>query len=384
MYSVKLLNKISKAGLANLGEGFAIAEDAPDAIIVRSADMLNYEFNDNLLAIARAGAGYNNIPVDRCSEAGICVFNTPGANANAVRELAVCSLFLASRRIVDAVNWCGTLAGDPDAAAKVEKGKSQFAGPEIAGKTLGILGLGKIGVLVANAAVDLGMNVLGYDPYLSVESAWGLARRVRKAASYEEIYKNCDYISIHVPLNPETKGMINAAAIGMMKDGVRIINLARGGLVANADLLPALESGKVARYVTDFPDAEVIGVPNVITLPHLGSSTPESEENCAAMAAAEIAAYVREGTIRNSVNLPNFDAERAGLCRIAIINRNTPNMLGQITSSLAAAGINIEHMFNRAKKDYAYTVVDTSSAPSEGCVAALRAIDGVLRVRIID
>ncbi|MEA4822926.1 MAG: phosphoglycerate dehydrogenase [Clostridiaceae bacterium] len=384
MYSVKLLNKISKAGLANLGDGVAITEEHADAIIVRSADMLSYELDKKLLAIARAGAGYNNIPVDRCSEAGVCVFNTPGANANAVRELAICSLFLASRRIVDAVNWCGTLAGDPEAAEKVEKGKSQFAGPEIAGKTLGILGLGKIGVLVANAAVDLGMEVLGYDPYLSVDSAWGLARRVKKAASYEEIYKNCDYLSIHVPLNPETKGMINAAAIAQMKDGVRIINLARGGLVANADLLPALASGKVARYVTDFPDAEVIGVPNIIALPHLGSSTPESEENCAAMAAAQIADYLRDGTIRNSVNLPNFEAERAGMTRIAIINRNTPNMLGQITSALAAAGINIEHMFNRAKKDYAYTVVDTSVAPSDACVAGLCAIGGVLRVRVID
>ncbi len=384
MYSVKLLNKISKAGLENLGEGIAITEEHADAIIVRSADMLSYEFDKKLLAIARAGAGYNNIPVDRCSEAGICVFNTPGANANAVRELAVCSLFLASRRIVDAVNWCGTLAGDAEAAEKIEKGKSQFAGPEIAGKTLGILGLGKIGVLVANAAVDLGMEVLGYDPYLSVDSAWGLARRVKKAASYEEIYKNCDYLSIHVPLNTETKGMINAAAIAQMKDGVRIINLARGGLVANADLLPALASGKVARYVTDFPDAEVIGVPNIITLPHLGSSTPESEENCAAMASAQIADYLRDGTIRNSVNLPNFEAERAGMTRIAIINRNTPNMLGQITSALAAAGINIEHMFNRAKKDYAYTVVDTSSAPSGACIDTLCAISGVLRVRIID
>ena len=383
MYQVKLLNNISKAGLASLGECFAISDENPDAILVRSADMLSYDFNDNLLAIARAGAGYNNIPVDRCSEAGICVFNTPGANANAVRELAVCALFLASRRVTEAAAWCQTLAGDPDAAAKVEKAKSQFAGPEIAGKTLGVLGLGKIGVLVANAAVDLGMEVLGYDPFLSVESAWGLARRVKKAASYEEIYRTCDYITIHVPLNPDTKDMINADAIAQMKDGVRIINLARGGLVKHSDLLPALASGHVARYVTDFPDAEIIGVPNIVALPHLGASTPESEENCAAMASAQLSAYIREGTIRNSVNLPNFDAERAGLCRIAIINRNTPNMLGQITSRLAAEGINIEHMFNRAKKDYAYTVVDTDTAPSEGSLAALRAIDGVLRVRVI-
>ena len=383
MYQVKLINKISQAGLAKLGEGFAIGEENPDAILVRSADMLNYEFNENLTAIARAGAGYNNIPVDRCSEAGICVFNTPGANANAVRELAVCALFLASRRVTEAAAWCQTLAGDPDAAAKVEKAKSQFAGPEIAGKTLGVLGLGKIGVLVANAAVDLGMEVLGYDPFLSVDSAWGLARRVKKAASYEEIYRSCDYITIHVPLNPDTKGMINAEAIAQMKDGVRIINLARGGLVNHADLLPALESGHVARYVTDFPDGEIIGVPNIVALPHLGASTPESEENCAAMAAEQVAAYLREGTIRNSVNLPNFDAERAGLCRIAVINRNTPNMLGQITSLFASENINIEHMFNRAKKDYAYTVIDTDTEPSEASLNALRAIDGVLRVRVI-
>ena len=383
MYQVKLINKISQAGLARLGEGFAIGEENPDAILVRSADMLEYQFNDNLTAIARAGAGYNNIPVDRCSEAGICVFNTPGANANAVRELAVCALFLASRRVTEAAAWCQTLAGDADAPAKVEKAKSQFAGPEIAGKTLGVLGLGKIGVLVANAAVDLGMEVLGYDPFLSVDSAWGLARRVKKAASYEEIYRSCDYITIHVPLNPDTKGMINAEAIAQMKDGVRIINLARGGLVNHADLLPALESGHVARYVTDFPDGEIIGVPNIVALPHLGASTPESEENCAAMAAEQVAAYLREGTIRNSVNLPNFDAERAGLCRIAVINRNTPNMLGQITSLFASENINIEHMFNRAKKDYAYTVIDTDTEPSEASLNALRAIDGVLRVRVI-
>lgn len=383
MYHIKLLNKISKAGLADLEDGFVICDDNPDAIIVRSADMLGYAFEPSLLAIARAGAGYNNIPVDRCTEAGICVFNTPGANANAVRELAVCALLLASRRIVEGVNWCGTLAGDPDAAAKVEKGKSQFAGPEIAGKTLGILGLGKIGVLVANATVDLGMEVYGYDPYLSVDSAWGLARRVKRAKSYEEIYKNCDYISIHVPLNPETKHMINADTIAQMKPGVRVLNLARGGLVNNADMKAALASGQVARYVTDFPDEEVIGVENIITLPHLGASTPESEENCAVMASQQIAAYLRDGTIRNSVNLPTFEAPIAGVARIAIIHKNTPNMLGQITSAVAGDGVNIAHLFNRARGEYAYTVIDTDTKVTEACVAHLKTIAGVIRVRVI-
>ena len=383
MYQVKLLNKISQAGLTRLGRDFAIGDEKPEAIIVRSADMQDYGFNPELLAIARAGAGYNNIPVERCSEAGICVFNTPGANANAVRELVICALLLSSRRIVEAIEWCRTLEGDPDAPAKAEKGKSRFAGPEIAGKTLGIIGLGKVGVLTANAAVDLGMHVLGYDPYLSVESAWGLARRVQKAVSYDEIFANSDYITIHAPLTDETRNMINAASIAKMRDGVRIINLARGGLVDNDDLRAALASGKVAKYVTDFASGDIIGVENVLVLPHLGASTPESEANCAVMASEQVAAYLRDGTIRNSVNLPSFDTPREGLERIAIINRNEPNMLGQITSVLAAAGINIEHMFNRAKKNYAYTVVDTSSTPDDACLAALRAIPGVLRVRVI-
>ncbi len=383
MYQVKLMNKISPAGLSHLGKDFEIGEEKPDAIIVRSADMQSYEFNPELLAIARAGAGYNNIPVDRCSEEGICVFNTPGANANAVRELVVCALLLSSRRIVEAIEWEKTLAGDPDALTKAEKGKSQFVGPEIAGKTLGIIGLGRVGVLAANAAVDLGMHVLGCDPYLSIDSAWGLARRVQRAESYDEIFANSDYITLHAPLNDETKNMINAESIAKMRDGVRIINLARGGLVNNDDIRAALASGKVAKYVTDFATGDIIGVPNVIALPHLGASTPESEENCAVMASEQVAAYLRDGSVRNSVNLPAFDTPRDGLERIAIINRNEPNMLGQITSVLAGAGINIEHMFNRAKKNYAYTVVDTSSTPSDDCIAALRAIPGVLRVRVI-
>ena len=383
MYQIKLLNKISKEGLSHLGEGFGFTDENPDAIIVRSEDMQSYEFNDNLLTIARAGAGVNNIPIPRCSEAGICVFNTPGANANAVSELVICSLLLASRKIVESIEWCKSLAGDPDALAKAEKGKKQFVGPEIAGKTLGIIGLGKVGVLAANAAVDLGMHVLGYDPYLSVESAWGLARRVQKAAGYEEIFANSDYITIHAPLTDETKNMINAETIAKMKDGVRIINLARGGLVNNDDMKAALASGKVAKYVTDFGTGDIIGTENVIALPHLGASTPESEENCAVMASEEVAAYLNDGIIRNSVNLPNFDTPRDGLVRIAIINRNTPNMLGQITSVLSASKINIEHMFNRARKDYAYTVIDTTSVPSSACVDVLKAIDGVLRVRVI-
>lgn len=385
MYNIKLLNKISEAGLSVLDKSkFRITEDNEDGIILRSADMHSYELSDRLLGIARAGAGVNNIPIDKCSEKGIVVFNTPGANANAVRELAICGLMLASRKIVDGINWCRELPKDsPDVAKMVEKGKNAFTGCEIMGKTLGVIGLGKIGVMVANAAVDLGMEVFGYDPYMSVDAAWGLARRVKKAESYEELYQHCDYLTIHVPLNKETENMLDKKAFSIMKKGMRILNLSRGGLVNNEDIKKAIKEGIVACYVTDFPDASVIDEENIIAIPHLGASTEESEENCAYMASKQLAEFIEEGIIHNSVNLPDMTTEKNSFTRIIIINRNTPNMLGQITSILAANHINIEHLFNRAKNDYAYTVLDTTTVPGEECIRSLNAIDGVLRVRVI-
>ncbi len=385
MYNIKLLNKISEAGLAVLDKDkFQITENNEDGIILRSADMHSYELNDNLLGIARAGAGVNNIPIDKCSEKGICVFNTPGANANAVRELAICCLMLASRKIVDGINWCKTLPKDsPDVAKMVEKGKNAFAGVEISGKTLGVIGLGKIGVMVANAAVDLGMDVLGYDPYMSVDAAWGLSRRVKKAASYEEMYQKCDYLTIHVPLNKETENMLSTKAFSVMKKGMRILNLSRGGLVNSDAVKEAIADGTVACYVTDFPDASVIDCENIIAIPHLGASTEESEENCAYMASKQLADYIESGIIRNSVNLPDMTEPKSNDVRITIVNRNTPNMIGQITAILAADGVNIEHMFNRAKKDYAYTVIDTDTVPTDAQLEHLNNIDGVLKVRVI-
>ena len=385
MYNIKLLNKISETGLAVLDqEKFQITENNEDGIILRSADMHSYEMGDNLIGIARAGAGVNNIPIDKCSEKGICVFNTPGANANAVRELVICALMLASRKIVDGINWCKTLPKDsPEVPKMVEKGKNAFAGVEIAGKTLGVIGLGKIGVMVANAAVDLGMEVLGYDPYMSVDAAWGLARRVKKAASYEEMYQKCDYLTVHVPLNKETENMLSTKAFSVMKKGMRILNFSRGGLVNSDAVKEAIADGTVACYVTDFPDASVIDCENIIAIPHLGASTEESEENCAYMASKQLAEYIEEGIIRNSVNLPDMTERKTAATRITIVNRNTPNMLGQITAILSNDHVNIEHMFNRAKKDYAYTVIDTEAVPTAEQISHLNAIDGVLKVRVI-
>ncbi|MBQ3880582.1 MAG: 3-phosphoglycerate dehydrogenase [Oscillospiraceae bacterium] len=383
MYNIKLLNNIAAAGVAQLDKACVVGEDAPDGIIVRSADMTEYAFGPELCAIARAGAGFNNIPVDRCSEEGIVVFNTPGANANAVRELVLCALLISSRRIIDAVEWCKTLAGDPDAETKVEKGKSQFVGPELAGKTLGIIGLGHVGVIVANAAVDLGMNVLGYDPYLSLENAWGMARRVQRASSYDEIYEKADYITIHAPLNDSTRGMISAETIAKMKYGVRIINLARGGLVNNDDMKQALASGKVGRYVTDFPSGDIIGFENVIALPHLGASTPESEENCAVMAAKQISDYLLTGNIVNSVNYPNIVQPLNTAHRITVLHRNIPNIISYATGIIGAQGINIEHLYTTARGNYAYMMIDTNVQPDAEAIEKLKQNDGILRVRVL-
>lgn len=388
MFRIKTLNKISPAGLSVLDQTrFSVSEDVEneDGILVRSADMHEYQFPDSLRAIARAGAGTNNIPIDRCSEAGIVVFNTPGANANAVKELALCALLLASRKITAGAEWVKAQAGaGADVEKVVEKGKSQFVGPEIAGKTLGVIGLGAIGVQVANIATKLGMTVYGYDPFLSVDAALSLSRMVHRAMDLETIYKNCDYITLHVPQTPETRGMINEDAIHMMKGGVRILNLARGGLVNDDDMLAALDTGKVAAYVTDFPNNKILQGKNVIAIPHLGASTPESEENCAVMAAQELKDYLENGNIKNSVNLPTLVQEWSGVARLCIIHRNVPGAIANITGLLSKDGVNVENMTNKSKKDYAYTVVDVGSRISEAVADEIRGLEGVFRVRVLN
>lgn len=386
-YEIKLMNKIASVGTDRLDPAQFVCSDNtehPEGILVRSADLLNMAFNDELLCIGRAGIGVNNIPIDRCSEAGIAVFNTPGANANAVKELAVCALLLASRKISDGIAWTKTLAGTEGVAKAVEKGKSQFVGPELKGKTLGVIGLGAIGANIANIAYRLGMDVYGCDPYLTVESAWTINRLIHRVNSRKEIYENCDYITLHVPLTQETKHMINAESIAQMKDGVRIINLARGELVNDEDMAVALESGKVAAYVTDFPNEKTLTMKNTICIPHLGASTPESEDNCAVMAAEEIQNYILHGTIVNSVNLPNIDIPQEDQYRLCVIHKNIPNMLGLISTSLAESGFNIEHMTNRSKKDYAVTILDTDEKPSDEVIQKIRAVPGILRVRMIE
>lgn len=387
MFRIKTLNKISPAGLSQLDKArYAVSdsEENEDGILVRSADMQEYVFPDALRAIARAGAGTNNIPVERCSQSGIVVFNTPGANANAVKELAVCALMLASRGVVAGSKWVdGQITAGVNIEDVVEKGKSQFVGPELLGKNLGVIGLGAIGVQVANIATKLGMNVYGYDPFLSVDAALSMSRAIRRANDLETIYKNCDYITIHVPQNKETKGMINEDAIHMMKGGVRIINLARGGLVNEEDLIAALQSGKVGAYVTDFPTNKLAGAKNVTLIPHLGASTPESEENCAVMAAQELREYLENGNIRNSVNLPALEQPWSGIARICVIHKNSPGMLAQITALLSAEGVNVENMTNKSRGEYAYTVVDINSRVSDKEINDLRAIEGVLRVRYL-
>lgn len=388
MFRIKTLNKISPAGLSVLDQTrYSISSDVEneDGILVRSADMHEYQFPDALRAIARAGAGTNNIPTDRCSEAGIVVFNTPGANANAVKELAVCGLLLASRKITEGNAWVkAQLAEGADVEKVVEKGKSQFVGPELSGKMLGVIGLGAIGVQVANIATKLGMTVFGYDPFLSVDAALSLSRLVHRAMDLDTIYKNCDYITIHVPQTPETKGMINEGAIHMMKGGVRILNLARGGLVNDDDMLAALESGKVAAYVTDFPNNKILQGKNVIAIPHLGASTPESEENCAVMAAQQLRDYLENGNIKNSVNLPTLVQEWSGVSRLCIIHRNVPGAIANITGILSKDGVNVENMTNKSKKDYAYTIVDVGSRVGDNVADEIRALDGVLRVRLLN
>ena len=385
MYQIKTLNKISKNGLDRFNANYNCADeiDAPDAILVRSASMHEMEMPESLLAIARAGAGVNNIPCDKCAEQGIVVFNTPGANANAVKELVLAGLLMCSRKVLPAIEWAKTLKGNGAEVGKmVEKGKGAFAGPEIMGKKLGVIGLGAIGILVANAASALGMEVYGYDPYLSVDAAWKLSRSIKHAADMNEIFAECDYITVHVPLTPDTKGFINNDSIATMKDGVRILNFARGDLVDSNAIIDALANGKVAAYVTDFPSDEVIGVDGVIAIPHLGASTPESEENCAVMAADEIREYLENGNIVNSVNMPNVVVPRSTAVRVCIIHNNIPNMIAQISSAVSACNINIEKLNNQSRKDFAYTILDVE-AIDDAAIEGIKAIGGVIRVRVI-
>ena len=387
MYQIHCLNKISPVGTGRFGEQYTVGAELAqaDAVLVRSAAMHDMELPEQLLAIARAGAGVNNIPIDKCSEQGIVVFNTPGANANAVKELVICGLLLASRKVARGMDWVKTLKGEGDQVGKlVEKGKSAFVGPEISGKALGVIGLGAIGILVANAAEALGMTVYGYDPYLSVDAAWGLSSSVHHARSLDEIYANCDYITLHLPQTPDTKNMINADALAKMKDGVRILNFARGGLVNSAELIAALESGKAAAYVTDFPDEPLLDVEGVTAIPHLGASTPESEDNCARMAVDQVKDYLENGNIRNSVNMPAVSMARdPGLTRICILHRNVPNTISLFSGAVGDAGVNIENMQSMSRGNYAYTIFDVSGDLSDEAAADLEKLDPIIRVRVI-
>ena len=387
MFKIKTLNKISQNGMRQLSaDKYTYGDDIenPDGIVLRSFSMHDMELPESLLAVARAGAGVNNIPIDKCTENGVVVFNTPGANANAVKELVIAGLFLASRDIVGGIAWAETLKGNGAEVGKmVEKGKSSFVGPEISGKTLGVIGLGAIGVMVANAANHLGMNVIGYDPYISIDAAWGLSRSIKKADNINEIYEKSDYITIHVPLNNETKGMINSETIALMKKGVRILNFSRGDLVNSEDIIASLENGEVAKYVTDFPSDEVIGVKNVVAIPHLGASTPESEENCAIMATRQLKDYLENGNIVNSVNFPAVSLPKTTKCRLAIGHKNIPNMVGQISQLLGKDSINIEHMVNKSKKELAYTIIETDDNVKDAVAEELLAIEGIIFVRII-
>lgn len=386
MYKIQTLNKIAPVGLKNLDKNMyevGNAVESPDAILVRSANMLDMELPESLRAIARAGAGVNNIPIEKCSQKGIVVFNTPGANANAVKELAIAALLMSSRKIVSGINWVRELPEGINIAKEVESGKNAFAGQEIKGKKLGVFGLGAVGAMVANAATDLGMEVYGYDPYITVEGAWMLNHSVKRATDPNTIFEKCDYITLHVPSTPETKGTISADALNRMKHGVRIINLSRGDLVNNADVAQALDSGKVACYLTDFPDAEVLKMKNVLAIPHLGASTSESEDNCAVMAVRELVDFLENGNIKNSVNFPDVINPKGGDESVCIFHKNIPNMLAQISSALSEEGLNIENLSSRSKKENAYSVFEITGRCPECTVEKLTKIEGILRVNII-
>ncbi|HOV63447.1 MAG TPA: phosphoglycerate dehydrogenase [Spirochaetia bacterium] len=387
MYTIQTMDRISPKGLEILPrEKFEIASEMtnPDAILIRSKKILDMELPDNLKAIARAGAGVNNIPIDRCSEKGIVVFNTPGANANSVKELALAGLLLSSRKIFEAMTWAKTLIGKGDEVPKlIEDGKSQFIGQEIKGKKLGIIGLGAIGVMVANDAQALGMDVSGFDPFISLESAWKLSRAVKHALSFDTLLAESDYLTLHIPLDEKTKGILNKEKFNLMKKGVRIMNFSRGGLVNNADLKEAIAKGIVASYVTDFPDEELLSTPNVLCIPHLGASTPEAEDNCAIMACQQIYDFLTTGNIRNSVNFPNCEMDFNSTERLIVANKNIPNMVGQITTLLASENVNIREMINRPKDGYAYNIINVDQEVSASSLEKIKAIDGVLMVRLI-
>ncbi len=385
MYKVKTLNKIAKIGLDIFDDKYTYGDEVenPDGIILRSFNMHEMELPESLAAVARAGAGVNNIPIDKCSEKGIVVFNTPGANANAVKELVIAGLLLASRKVVQGIEWAKTLIGEGDQVSKlVEKGKSSFAGPEIQGKTLGIIGLGAIGIRVANAAHALGMNVIGYDPYLSVDAAWKMTRAAEHAKTVDDVLAKSDYISIHVPATKDTKGMFNADLFRKVKPGVRLLNFSRAELVDTEAVLKALEDGTVAEYVTDFATEELLKSDRVIVMPHLGASTPESEDNCAVMAAQELKDFLENGNITNSVNFPNCDMGKVCGSRVTIAHKNIPSMLNQITDVFTKDSINIENMVNKSKGDYAYTMIDTHTDITDAMLADMKAIDGVIKVSL--
>lgn len=387
MYTIQTLNAISPVIYNHLPQdSYTVAKEtaAPDAIIVRSASMLDMELPASLQSIARAGAGYNNIPVDKCTEAGICVFNTPGANANAVKELTLAGLLLASRDIIGGVEWVKELKpGETSVAKQVEKSKSQFVGPEIQGKTLAVMGLGAIGVLVANAAATLGMKVIGYDPFISVENAWALSTTIQRATSLDAMLAEADYVTVHIPLSDKTRNMIDEQVLAKMKPSAALLNFSRAELCDTAAVLAALQAGRLRKYVIDFPTEAVIGQPGVIALPHLGASTPESEDNCADMAALQTRDYLETGSIRNSVNLPACELEPAEKHRITVIHKNIPNMIAQITAQLAGANVNIEHLVNKSRKDVAYTVVDSLDDLPADIVETLSAVEGIIRVRVV-
>jgi D-3-phosphoglycerate dehydrogenase / 2-oxoglutarate reductase len=386
MFKINRLNPIANVGLDLLSDNYELVESLnnADAAIVRSANVHELELPDSLKAIARAGAGVNNIPLDKCAEKGIVVFNSPGANANGVKEIVLATMILASRDLIGGVNWVSSVKEEPEVAKLVEKNKAKFVGTEIKGKKLGVIGLGAIGVMVANMAIKLEMDVYGYDPFISVGAAWKLSKYIKPSKSLEEIYRECDFITVHVPLTDSTKGMFNKEAFALMKDGVKLLNFSRDTLVIDDDMIEALNSGKVGKYVTDFPNPKVVGHPGVIAIPHLGASTNESEDNCAVMAVVQLMDYLENGNIKNSVNYPNCDM---GVCtqaeRIAIHHRNVPNMLSQFTSAFAKENINISDMMNRSKGQWAYTMLDIEPPSTPDIIKRIQDIDGVLRIRVI-
>ncbi len=386
MKNIKIFNNISDEGLKLLDpQKYSVSKDFEDydAALVRSAALHDVEFPQNLIAIARAGAGVNNIPLDICSKKGICVFNTPGANANAVKELVIAALLMTSRKINESINWVHTLEGQEDISKTIEKNKSAFVGPEIMGKTLGVIGLGAIGAMVANAASALGMNVIGYDPFITVKNAWMLSRKVSYSATLEAMLPQCDYVTIHVPVLPSTKGLFNEKMFSVCKKGMRLLNFSRGELVVNDALFAAIENGTVERYATDFPSSDMLSNEKIVAIPHLGASTPESEDNCARMAVNEIINYIETGNITNSVNFPNCELNYTGLQRITIYHTNTPNMVSSLTQALSKYNINIAGMANQSRGEFAYTIIDIDDDLHKDIESILKTIEGVIKVRII-